>query len=82
MTKPGNAPAAVEVAFNGDARRTSVEAVAGEGEAPVAHPLGRFLARAWEELEVTVTPPTPFGKAAGTGVEFEGLLLKPVGNRQ
>lgn len=82
MTKPGNAPAAVEVTFNGDARRTSVETVAGEGEAPVAHPLGRFHTRAWQDLEVTITPPKPFGKGAGTGVEFEGLLLKPVGKRQ
>lgn len=78
LTKPGNAPVAVEVAFNGAASRVQVETMAGEGEAPVAHRLGNLHARAWQDLEVIVTPPKPFGKGAGTGARFEGLLLKPV----
>ncbi len=78
LTKPGSAAAEVEVEWNDTVSRTRVEAAAGSGETLVEHRLGRFPARAWEDLQFTVTPPKPFGKGAGTGVRFEALVLKPV----
>ena len=81
LTKPGNAPATVEAAFNGTGGQVRVETAGGASEATVAHKLGTLRARAWQDLEVVITPPKPFGKGTGTGVTFEGLLLKPAGAR-
>ncbi len=78
LVKPGNPAATVEVEINGAVNRVQVEATASDDAAPVLRRLGSLNARAWQDIHVVITPPRPFGKGAGTGVELEGLILKPL----
>ncbi|MCZ2157229.1 MAG: alpha-L-fucosidase [Bryobacterales bacterium] len=81
LAKPGSAGATVEVEVNGTSTRVEI-APTPDGSEPVLHKLGQFPITGWQDSRITITPPKPFAKGTGTGIVFEGLLLKPAAARR
>lgn len=86
LVGPGNPSANVELEVNGSATVVHVEASEAspaptdkpQSAQPVTRKLGTLKARAWEDLHLRLTPPAPFARGVGIGLEFESLLVRPI----
>ena len=86
LVGPGSPSANVELEINGNAAVVHVEATEAapaptdktRSAQPVTRMLGTLKARAWEDLHLRLTPPAPFAKGVGIGLEFESLLVRPM----